>query len=63
MLCYIFFILIWREIALYMKIYSLIKAKLQLQTNNPNIYIKNNKNHVKFLLLQLQNLCLIIMNK
>ena len=43
--------------------YSLIKAKLQLQTNNPNIYIKKNKNHLKFLLLQLQNLCLIIMNK
>ena len=34
--CYIFFILIWREIDYTWK-YSLIKAKLQLQNNDPNI--------------------------
>ena len=46
MLFYVFFILIWREIVLYIK-YGLIKVKLQLQSNNPNIQTKN-KNDLKY---------------
>ena len=45
MLCYVFFILIWREDSSIYK-YSLIKAKLQLQNNDPNKQTKN-KNDLK----------------
>ena len=48
MLCYVFFILIWREDSSIHK-YSLIKAKLQLQNNDPNIQNKN-KNDLKYFL-------------
>ena len=48
MLCYVFFILIWREDSSIHK-YSLIKAKLQLQNNDPNIQTKN-KNDLKYFL-------------
>ena len=47
MLCYVFYILIWREDNSIHK-YSLIKAKLQLQNNDPNIQTKN-KNDLKYL--------------
>ena len=43
-----FFILIWRENSSIHK-YSLIKAKLQLQNNDPNIQTKN-KNDLKYFL-------------
>ena len=48
MLCYVFYILIWREDSSIRK-YSLIKAKLQLQNNDPNIQTKN-KNDLKYFL-------------
>ena len=48
MLCYVFFILIWREDSSIYK-YSLIKAKLQLQNNDPNKQTKNKNNLKKFL--------------
>ena len=47
-LCYVFFILIWHEDSSIHK-YSLIKAKLQLQNNDPNIQTKN-KNDLKYFL-------------
>ena len=44
MLSYVFTILIWRRIAqLYTCKYSLIKAQLQLENDDPNIYIKDKK--------------------
>ena len=46
MLFYVFFILIWHEDRSIHK-YSLIKAKLQLQNNDPNIQTKN-KNDLKY---------------
>ena len=51
MLFYVLFILIWHEDSFIHK-YSLIKAKLQLQNNDPNIQTKN-KNDLKYFLLQL----------
>ena len=48
MLFYVLFILIWHEDSFIHK-YSLIKAKLQLQNNDPNIQTKN-KNDLKYFL-------------
>ena len=48
MLRYVFFILIWREDSSIHKC-SLIKAKLQLQNNDPNTQTKN-KNDLKYFL-------------
>ena len=45
---YVFFILIWRGNSSIHK-YSLIKAKLQIQNNDPNIQTKN-KNDLKYFL-------------
>ena len=48
MLCYVFFILIWRGNSSTHK-YGLFKAKLQIQNNDPNIQTKN-KNDLKYFL-------------
>ena len=47
MLSYVFFILIWRNSSI--DKYSLIKAKLQSQNNDPNIQTKN-KNDLRYFL-------------